>query len=208
MRIQLYFALLAVALGAGLRAQSPGLWERMLESDRDADGRISRDEFRGPVGVFERMDADGNGVLEKSEIQQLMAQRRGRAGAGEEAQESAPGKGGAPHDAFAAMDRNGDGKVTSDEMIDHFLDMDTDGDGMATRAEYEALLQRQAQQQAQQQAEARAHREAAVGPPEAGDQAPDFTLPVLGSAGKEQPDNVSLSSLRGKPVLLIFGSYT
>jgi hypothetical protein len=36
-----------------------------------------------------------------------------------------------------------------------------------------------------------------------GDPAPDFTLPDL--AGKHE---VTLSALRGKPVVLIFGSYT
>lgn len=36
-----------------------------------------------------------------------------------------------------------------------------------------------------------------------GDQAPDFTLPRLDHSG-----STSLSSLRGRPVVLIFGSYT
>ena len=36
-----------------------------------------------------------------------------------------------------------------------------------------------------------------------GDQAPDFTLPRSDKSG-----DVTLSSLRGKPVVLVFGSYT
>ena len=36
----------------------------------------------------------------------------------------------------------------------------------------------------------------------AGDPAPDFTLPILGG------DEVTLSSLRGKPVMIEFGSVT
>jgi len=36
-----------------------------------------------------------------------------------------------------------------------------------------------------------------------GDQAPDFTLPRSDKSG-----DVRLSSLRGKPVVLVFGSYT
>jgi cytochrome oxidase Cu insertion factor (SCO1/SenC/PrrC family) len=36
-----------------------------------------------------------------------------------------------------------------------------------------------------------------------GDQAPDFTLPRSDKSGE-----VKLSSLRGKPVVLVFGSYT
>ena len=38
---------------------------------------------------------------------------------------------------------------------------------------------------------------------EAGDVAPDFTLPRHDGSGR-----VTLSSLRGKPVVLVFGSYT
>ena len=36
-----------------------------------------------------------------------------------------------------------------------------------------------------------------------GDSAPDFTLPT-----PDKKQNVKLSSLRGKPVVLVFGSYT
>jgi hypothetical protein len=44
--------------------------------------------------------------------------------------------------------------------------------------------------------------------PKVGEVAPDFELEVLGAAGQRTGDRVSLSSLRGKPVGLIFGSYT
>ena len=40
--------------------------------------------------------------------------------------------------------------------------------------------------------------------PAAGDEAPEFELPLLHGGG----ERVRLSSLRGKPVALIFGSYT
>ncbi len=40
--------------------------------------------------------------------------------------------------------------------------------------------------------------------PSVGDEAPEFELPVLHGDGK----TVRLSELRGKPVALIFGSYT
>jgi hypothetical protein len=40
--------------------------------------------------------------------------------------------------------------------------------------------------------------------PRAGDPAPDFELPVLHGDGR----TVRLSNLRGRPVALIFGSYT
>jgi cytochrome oxidase Cu insertion factor (SCO1/SenC/PrrC family) len=50
--------------------------------------------------------------------------------------------------------------------------------------------------------EAMAQREESA--PAVGDEAPEFELPVLDGKGA----TVRLSELRGKPVALIFGSYT
>ncbi len=50
--------------------------------------------------------------------------------------------------------------------------------------------------------EAMARREERA--PKVGDEAPDFELPVLDGKGA----TVRLSELRGRPVALIFGSYT
>ncbi|MDF1596417.1 MAG: hypothetical protein P1T08_10040 [Acidimicrobiia bacterium] len=44
--------------------------------------------------------------------------------------------------------------------------------------------------------------------PQLGDEAPDFELELLTATGKRTGDLMGLSSLRGKPVGLIFGSYT
>ncbi|MDH3240712.1 MAG: hypothetical protein OEO83_08595 [Alphaproteobacteria bacterium] len=44
--------------------------------------------------------------------------------------------------------------------------------------------------------------------PQVGEMAPDFELELLDAAGKRTGQRVSLSGLRGKPVGLIFGSYT
>ena len=49
-----------------------------------------------------------------------------------------------------------------------------------------------------------ARRESEVRAPEAGDPAPDFDLALLNGDGQR----VRLSALRGRPVGLIFGSYT
>ena len=44
--------------------------------------------------------------------------------------------------------------------------------------------------------------------PQPGQLAPDFTLELLSASGARTGDNLSLSSLRGKPTGLIFGSFT
>ena len=44
--------------------------------------------------------------------------------------------------------------------------------------------------------------------PNVGEKAPDLTLESLSASGKRTGDMVSLSSLSGKPIGLIFGSYT
>ncbi len=44
--------------------------------------------------------------------------------------------------------------------------------------------------------------------PQVGDVAPDFELELLDATGQRTDDRVTLSGLRGKPVGLIFGSYT
>ena len=44
--------------------------------------------------------------------------------------------------------------------------------------------------------------------PKVGDAAPDFEIDVLDAKKKRTGETVRLSGLRGKPVALVFGSYT
>lgn len=44
--------------------------------------------------------------------------------------------------------------------------------------------------------------------PELGDMAPDFTAERLTASGKPTGETLTFSAMRGKPVGLIFGSYT
>ena len=54
-------------------------WQRMIRQwDADNDGRISREEFRGPDQAFDRMDADGDGFLTEAEVLAAGAQQRGQ----------------------------------------------------------------------------------------------------------------------------------
>lgn len=47
----------------------------ILRSDRDGDGRISKDEFRGPASGFDRLDKNKNGFIEADELDELHQRR-------------------------------------------------------------------------------------------------------------------------------------
>jgi hypothetical protein len=47
-----------------------------------------------------------------------------------------------------------------------------------------------------------------LGSPQVGEEAPDFELELLNATGKRTGELMALSSLRDRPVGLIFGSYT
>ncbi len=55
------------------------------------------------------------------------------------------------------------------------------------------------------QAHHKAHQQ---GAPKVGDMAPDFSAEVLGAGRQRTGELVTLSSKRGRPVALAFGSYT
>ncbi len=54
-----------------------GLTARQVvaNSDQDGDARISRDEFRGPPPAFPRIDADGDGLLTREELEAFWRRR-------------------------------------------------------------------------------------------------------------------------------------
>ncbi|MGF7147984.1 hypothetical protein FHS96_001593 [Sphingomonas zeicaulis] len=73
--------------------------QRLLRADADGDGRISKEEWaagrknakRDPSRMFTRLDANGDGQLEASELDALLARR------------------------FQRIDADGDGSITPDE---------------------------------------------------------------------------------------------
>lgn len=42
--------------------------ERLRAMDRDGDGRVARDEFRGPPAIFDRLDRNQDGALTQDEL--------------------------------------------------------------------------------------------------------------------------------------------
>lgn len=47
----------------------------LLRNDRNGDGKISRDEFRGSASGFDRLDKNKNGFIEADELDELHQQR-------------------------------------------------------------------------------------------------------------------------------------
>ena len=106
-----------------------------MDSDADGDGKISKDEAPEFLkSFFDRVDANGDGFLDKSEMDAMRNRRGGGPG----------GAGGSRN--LMQFDANKDGKVSKDEVpetMQPFFDrMDQNGDGQIDAAEIAALRSR------------------------------------------------------------------
>jgi Ca2+-binding EF-hand superfamily protein len=128
---------LALGIGGVLLASlathslaQPGMG--ITRMDQDGDGRISREEFRPPEsprgrGPMADADTDGDGVVSRAEMDAALEARIADRTA--EMREHMSGM-------FDAMDRDGNGLVTREEMQQHAFDrLDADGDGYITEDE-------------------------------------------------------------------------
>ena len=99
--------------------------------DRNGDGKLSREEWTVPPERFAKADANGDGTLDGAEIDALVKAKkpapkeRERAGAGLNVK--------SVNEAFEKFDKNGDGKLSADELGERaerlmkFLDANQDG---------------------------------------------------------------------------------
>lgn len=88
--------------------------KKLLASDTDGDGKVSRAEFMAaakagkhdPAKRFAKLDANGDGMLDRTEIDAMLSQR------------------------FKRLDTNGDGRLSVDERgAAHARKASTAGDG-------------------------------------------------------------------------------
>jgi Ca2+-binding EF-hand superfamily protein len=99
--------------------------ERFQRLDQNNDGALSRTEWRGDRAEFDRLDRNRDGLIDRDELPAFREQ--------ESAEPSTDRR------AFADLDRNGNGVITSGEWTgpaDEFRALDTDGDGVVTAREY------------------------------------------------------------------------
>ena len=100
--------------------------ERIMAMDKNGDSKVSKDEFTGPEGMFERLDANKDGFVTKDEAAKL---------------QGGPDGGPALAERFKEMDENSDGKLSKDEFPGPppaFERFDTNQDGFLTLDELRA----------------------------------------------------------------------
>jgi hypothetical protein len=167
--------------------------------DRDHDGKIERREFPGSDDDFGRLDRDHSGVLTAADFDFSAHSLTPTPGAM----------------VFSRLDRNGNGKITREELDAFFRRADSGGQGFLSLSDLQEAMMPPA---------ARPGGPPPSGPskatlvrglfrqevgslqpgPKLDESAPDFTL--KSNNGKGQ---VTLSKLIGpKPVVLVFGSFT
>ncbi len=167
--------------------------------DRDADGSVARKEFPGSDDEFARVDRDHDGKLTAADF--------------DHSPKSGPPSPGLM--LFYRADRDGNGKVTRDELEGFFKAADKEGAGFLSRMDLEAALPAPSMSRGMSAGDAptkemlvRGLFRQEVGSlqpgPKLDETAPDFTLRNV-----EGKSDVTLSKLIGpKPLVLIFGNFT
>ena len=110
----------------------------LMAFDKNKDGKLTKEETPERLqGMFARADANHDGVLTADEIKAAAAAQpqptANRGGEGRRGEGREGGRGGPPRDVlFTALDRDGDGALSSDEIAGAaaaLRTLDTNGDG-------------------------------------------------------------------------------
>jgi hypothetical protein len=182
-------------------AQSRFGWDAARKQyDRDNDGRIARKEFPGSDADFARLDRDHDGALSKTDFDfspHALAMSPGAM-------------------LFMRADRDGNGKVTRDELEAFFKQCDSGHQEFLSLADLQEALPMPSARPPQSGARRGPTPETLVRGlfhqeigslqpgPALGESAPDFALKTV-----DGRDEVTLSKLIGpRPVVLVFGNFT
>jgi Ca2+-binding EF-hand superfamily protein len=113
--------------------------------DTDQDGSLSSTEIANASKTLIQLDKNGDGVISTEEMRpDPSAIMGGLAGGGPGG--NGPMNGQMMTKLFESRDKNGDGKLTGDEIPERFQDklkvVDKDGDGAITKAEFASVAGR------------------------------------------------------------------
>jgi hypothetical protein len=173
-------------------------WESTRKRlDRDGDGKVTREEFRGPAADFRRLDHDLDGSVTAADFDFSKAPPYPPIGAM----------------LFSRADRDGDGKVTREELDALFNRADSTGQGFLSQTDLIEAFTMPSGPPGSAGMPSKATLVRGLFKQELGslqpgpkldETAPDFTLRT--NDGERE---VTLSKLVGpKPVVLIFGNFT
>jgi Ca2+-binding EF-hand superfamily protein len=181
-------------------------WKWLSERfDADSDGKISPEELgvkeRGSDQFFARLDRDNDGFLQKADFDHFARQM--------------PTPPLMMSQYLAALfDTDSNGRITPEELAEFLKGADSDKSGFITAEDlYREFTRLFADRGSGDSDMPRPERMlkmffkgelgALEAGPALGEAAPDFTLPT-----HDGSTSVTLSKSRGKPVILIFGSFT
>lgn len=133
--------LFAAAMGGLILVAAPRgtqmLEQRFQQLDANGDGRLTADEA-GHADWFKRLDREGKGFVTLEQIQQISRLMENVLANGSSSRQLAQ----SGEVLFQWLDKNGDGKLTRDELpkADSFERLDLNHDGFVTLAEAKAAL--------------------------------------------------------------------
>ena len=119
---------------------------RLMAMDADGDGKVTREEFKGPDELFGRLDANGDGAIDGTECAQAGRQGPGGQGPGGQGRGGpgagpgqGPGRGGRMLERLEQLDTDGDGRVSAEEYEGRipFERLDRNGDGFLDAQDFE-----------------------------------------------------------------------
>jgi Ca2+-binding EF-hand superfamily protein len=120
--------------------QTPEEFAKMAiqENDKNGDGKIGKDEFKGTEEAFKAVDTNGDGFVTEEELTVYMKKMMEERQKAMEAQQKAAAEKieQQAQKVIEKADTNKDGKMSYDEFVEsnktRFKELDTNGDGFVT----------------------------------------------------------------------------